>query len=251
MMTLSKCIAVGSILVLGAPSPALALRAAGLEESNQQPVLQETPRGSSPGQRTAGLEEEPIAAALKETGMAAVDVAADGTATINGQPLTVIPSELRQPGFFEPGSRTIVARPQSAAPPELILIGQIPLDSNLVKMGIGVPTSRYVNLQLSRMGTSNLLVREVAAWVRRDSRSPIAVLCRSSFLDEAAARRVTGRYRNLMVVGLPPTYPVHDLLPTEMVSLLHVAQIQGGRVLYLSATTRVHYRSDRVLLIAA
>ncbi|MBI4227376.1 MAG: hypothetical protein HY600_03760 [Candidatus Omnitrophica bacterium] len=87
-------------LALSVPNPALALRAVGLEESNQQPVLDDTLRGSSPRTREAGMEEDPIAAALQQ-GSVSIMVDAGGIARINGQGAAItIPSELRQSRFF-------------------------------------------------------------------------------------------------------------------------------------------------------
>lgn len=192
----------------------------------------------------AGMEEDPIAAALTQ-GPVAVKVDAGGVARINGQGEAItIPDELHQPGFFESGSRTIVVHEEYAALPTFVMLDQIGIKPMTVA---GPPWSldRYVNLARSGITTPPAFLKEVGAWARHPD--SIAAVFRTPFLDPAQAQRAAQRFPRLTLVGVPED---QEIAAEHIVALLHAAQLQD-RVLYLTRFTSTIFQQRGVLLIAA
>ena len=190
---------------------------------------------------TAGLEEDPIAAALTQ-GPVTVDVDDNSVARINGQgePIT-IPDELRRPGFFDPGSRTILAR-----------FNDLPIPSDVMLMDqLGIPgapgslsTFGVFYQNLTQATTSVALRDGLLPW---RNRSDLVALFQASLLPLETAEVVRRKWRHPTFIGAPDGYiaRVDELLP-----LIRAAQSQHG-ILYFSKSLAVTYRGDRVLLIAA
>lgn len=193
---------------------------------------------------TAGMEEDPIAAALTQ-GPVAIEVDAGGVARINGQgePIT-IPPELKQPGFFEPGSRTIVVREAYDASPTFVMLDQIGIKSWMAADPPWLP-NHYVNLTRVGITTPPALLKEIGGWARRTD--SIAAVFRTPFLDPAQAQRAARRFQQLTLVGVPED---GDIFAEQIGSLLRAAQLQN-RVLYLTRLTPAIFQQHRVLLIAA
>ncbi len=190
---------------------------------------------------TAGLEEEPIAAALERDGLAAVDVAADGTARLNDQVITI--PELTQPGFFQPGSRTIMVRlSDPAVPRHTVLFDQVGIPGAPETLGNEFLHTPYRDW--TRVAAPESLRTELQEQAADDH--PV-IVARTSWLPLTSAEELHRRRAQSTFIGMPAEYPVN---PRYLAALVCAAQAQRG-ILYYSRALAVTYRNDRVLLIAA
>lgn len=184
----------------------------------------------------AGMEEDPIAAALKQ-GPATIAVDGAGVARLNGQAVA-IPPGLQHPGFFTPNSRTMIIIPREAPwmPAGISVFDQAGIMNVSMAQQIGIGEYHDLRNITTPMAFSNIL------FMRGDDED-VVIFHRTSIALPDWTRKP-----NWLTIGLPPQYaPVgeHDIF-----ALCQIARMADG-VLAIGAVVERQFLGHRVLLIAA